>query len=129
MNIKVAFVCCVLIASPIFNRSHAQEYPTHAVTVVVPYPPGGSVDILARMIQPTLETALRQPIIVINRPGAGGNLGAQFVAKSKPDGYTLLLSTNAPLTMTQHLMKEVDFDYRAFAGVKSCWRGLLRDGG
>jgi tripartite-type tricarboxylate transporter receptor subunit TctC len=80
--------------------AHAQApYPNRPIRIVVPYTPGGTVDVLARAISPALHQALGQPIIVENRSGAGGNIGAEFVAKSAPDGYTLLMSTNAPLTI------------------------------
>jgi tripartite-type tricarboxylate transporter receptor subunit TctC len=80
--------------------AHAQApYPNRPIRIVVPYTPGGTVDVLARALSPALHQALGQPIIVENRSGAGGNIGAEFVAKSAPDGYTLLMSTNAPLTI------------------------------
>jgi tripartite-type tricarboxylate transporter receptor subunit TctC len=77
---------------------HAQ-YPSRPVRIVVASTPGATVDILARAISPALQQAFGQPIVVENRAGAGGNIGAEFVAKSAPDGYTLLMATNAPLTI------------------------------
>jgi tripartite-type tricarboxylate transporter receptor subunit TctC len=78
-------------------------YPNRAVRFVVPYTPGGTVDILARALSPSLQQALGQPIVVENRPGAGGNLGTEVVAKATPDGYTLLIATNGPLTINPSL--------------------------
>src|SRR6266550_1993781 len=74
------------------------EYPDHTIQIVVPYTPGGTVDLLARMIGPRLTAAWGQPVVILNRPGAGGSVGAEVVAKSAPDGYTLFISTNSPLT-------------------------------
>ena len=69
----------------------AQSYPTHVVKIVVPFPPGGSTDLLARRIAEKFQQSLGQPFIVENRPGAGGVVGSEAVAKSAPDGYTLLV--------------------------------------
>jgi tripartite-type tricarboxylate transporter receptor subunit TctC len=76
----------------------AQEYPTRPIRLVVPFPPGGSLDVVARAIGQRLAAAWGQPVVIDNRPGAGGNIGADLVAKSTPDGYTILegaLSTHA----------------------------------
>ena len=69
----------------------AQSYPTRPVTVVVPIAAGGGLDTAARMLAEKLQDKLRQPFVVENRPGAGSTVGTNFVAKAKPDGYTLLL--------------------------------------
>jgi tripartite-type tricarboxylate transporter receptor subunit TctC len=69
----------------------AADYPTHAVKVISPYPPGGTVDILARIISGWLQEKLGQPFLVENKPGGGNNIGTEFVVKSAPDGYTMLL--------------------------------------
>jgi tripartite-type tricarboxylate transporter receptor subunit TctC len=67
-------------------------FPSRTVTIVVPYPPGGLIDLVARTIQARLQTELGQPVVVENRSGAGGNVGAEWVARANPDGYTLLLA-------------------------------------
>jgi len=74
--------------------AHAQSYPAHLVRIVVPYPPGGGNDLIARFVAPKLAERLGQPFVVDNRPGAAGNLGADLVAHAPADGYTLLVATS-----------------------------------
>ncbi|MDP3766557.1 MAG: tripartite tricarboxylate transporter substrate binding protein, partial [Dehalococcoidia bacterium] len=83
----------VLVLLPLASGVVAQEpYPTRAVTIVAPYPPGGAADLTARPFAPALERALKQPVVVLNKPGAGGAVGTQSVAVAKPDGYTIMLT-------------------------------------
>jgi len=83
----------ILILLPLASGTAAQEpYPTRPVTIVAPYPPGGAADLTARPFAPALERALKQPVVVLNKPGAGGAVGTQSVAVAKPDGYTILLT-------------------------------------
>ncbi len=86
------------------------DYPVRNITIVVPYTPGGTVDVLARILGRELGKAWGQSIVIDNRPGAGGSLGAQVVARAQPDGYTLLLSTNSPLTTNPVLYKSLGYD-------------------
>ncbi|MBB1594441.1 tripartite tricarboxylate transporter substrate-binding protein [Achromobacter sp. UMC46] len=81
--------CAVLLAAAAAAGSASAEYPERPLRFVVGYPPGGTTDLLARRLAKELGTALGQSIIVENRPGAGGNVGAAAVAKAEPDGYTL----------------------------------------
>src|SRR5258708_14999137 len=76
----------------------SQEFPSRPIHIVVPFPPGGGADTLARIMEPKLAGIWAQPIVVENRPGASGHIGADFVAKSVPDGHTLLMSSTASLT-------------------------------
>jgi tripartite-type tricarboxylate transporter receptor subunit TctC len=86
------------------------DYPDRTIEIVVPYTPGGTVDLLARALAPRLTAAWGQPVVILNRPGAGGSVGAEFVAKSAPDGYTLFLSTNSPLTTNLTLYPSLGYD-------------------
>ena len=88
--------------------AHA-AYPDKPIHIVVPYTPGGTVDLLARAMAPLLNKDLGQQIVVENRPGAGGSVGAEYVAQAPGDGYTLLLSTNSPLTTNVVLFKSIKY--------------------
>lgn len=95
-----ALACAFLPAGILSFTSigHAQTFPEHPVRIVVPYAAGGAVDIVARIIGQPLSEALKQPVIVDNRPGASANIGMEMVAKAKPDGYTLLMASNGIAT-------------------------------
>ena len=96
---------------------HAQDYPAKPIRVVVPWPPGGLVDVAARVVGEKMQAALRQPLIIENKPGAGGVIGADLVAKAAPDGYTLALTTSA-LNMNAALQQKLPFDVnRDFAPI------------
>ena len=88
----------------------AADYPNRPVTIVVGFPPGGASDIMARILTAKLGSVLGQPFIVDNRPGAGGNVGGEFVAHAAPDGYTLLLGNNAILATNVSLYSKIGFD-------------------
>jgi tripartite-type tricarboxylate transporter receptor subunit TctC len=91
----VRFAAALALACGIAAQAHAQAWPSKPVRYVVPFPPGGATDILARSIADKLGPALGQPVIVENRAGAAGNLGTELVAKAAPDGYTILMVTVA----------------------------------
>jgi tripartite-type tricarboxylate transporter receptor subunit TctC len=88
---------------------HAQQYPARPIRLIVPFPPGGTNELLSRLISQRLQEKWGQPVVTENRAGAGGNIGAEVVAKSTPDGYTLLFGTNT-LTMNPFLVKSMPFD-------------------
>lgn len=88
----------------------AQPYPSHPVKLLVPFPAGSSTDQVARLLGNELQQALGQPFVVDNRPGAQGTIAADAVAKSAPDGYTLLLTTNSPLATDVSLFKKLPYD-------------------
>jgi tripartite-type tricarboxylate transporter receptor subunit TctC len=90
----------------------AQTFPARSITLVVPYPPGGGVDSMARVAADKLAAALGQPVVVENRGGAGGNIGTRFVAKSKPDGYTLLLGHTGSISINPSLYANAGYDPR-----------------
>ncbi len=93
-----------------FSVSAQAEYPDKPIHIVVPYTPGGTVDLLARALAPHLTKDWGQQIVVENRPGAGGSVGAEYVAHAAGDGYTLLLSTNSPLTTNVAIFKTIKYD-------------------
>lgn len=92
------------------GQAAAQDYPAHTIKIVVSFPPGTTPDTVARVVAPKLQKALGQTVIVDNRPGAGGNIAADAVTKSAPDGYTLLISTNAALATNKVLYDKLPYD-------------------
>jgi len=107
------FLCGILVASAtaLSSGAMAQSYPTKPITVVVPFPPGGPNDIIARTIGAQLATQLKQPVIVENKAGATGNIGAQSVAKAAPDGHTLLITLDTSMTVNPQIYgKRMGFD-------------------
>jgi len=85
------------------------SYPTKPVNVIVPWPPGGPSDIAARPLAKGLQDELKQPFVIDNRGGAGGNIGTAMVTKAAPDGYTLLVTSSAPIVINQSLYKDMTF--------------------
>ncbi len=88
----------------------AQSYPAKPIRFYTPYPPGGTTDILARIVGAKMHEAWGQPVVVEAKPGAGGNIGADFVAKSTPDGYTLLMGASGPLAINASLFSKLPYD-------------------
>jgi tripartite-type tricarboxylate transporter receptor subunit TctC len=85
-------------------------YPTKPIRLVVPFPPGGSTDVISRLLADRLAADLEQPVVVDNRPGASGNLGSEIVARATADGHTLLMATVATLTINQSLYGKLNYD-------------------
>src|SRR4029077_11680960 len=90
----------------------AQSYPSRTISLVVPYPPGGGVDALARIVADRLSVALKASVVVDNRAGAGGNIGTRAVAKAEPDGHTLLLGHTGTISINPSLYANAGYDPR-----------------
>lgn len=99
-----------LAATVISISAFAQAWPNNTVTVVVPWPPGGPSDIAARPLAKGLTEALGKPFVIDNRAGGGGNIGTSAVVRSKPDGYTVLVTSSAPIVINPSLYKNMTFD-------------------
>ena len=105
----------LLLAGP---RLHAADFPTKPLTLVVPFAPGGPTDAMARVLAAALKGPLGQTVIVDNKAGAGGNIGAEWVARAPADGYTMLFGTSGPLAINQFLYPKMAYDpLRSFAPV------------
>ena len=105
----LAALACVLAA--VFGAS-AADYPNRVITLVVPYPPGGGVDAMARVVAAKLSDVFKQQVIVDNKPGAGGTLGTRLVAHAPPDGYTLLLGHTGTVSIDPSLFAHAGYDPR-----------------
>ena len=103
----------LLVFTAVTSAGHAQVYPSRPIKLIVPYAVGQGTDIAARFLGDELGKSLKQPIVVDNRPGAGGNIGTQIAAKSAPDGYTLLIGTNATHAANSFLYTNPGFDPQA----------------
>lgn len=112
-RIPARFVTLVLVlvglVGPWPTLAVGADFPTRSIELVVPYPPGGSSDALARAVAPTLEKELGQSVVVVNKPGAGGLVAATLVSKAKPDGYTILIASSTALTLTPQI-QDVEYD-------------------
>ncbi len=86
--------CAAIAPSATEAQTSAQKFPDKPIRFIVPFPPGGGNDILARMIAPKMSESLGQPVVIDNRAGAGGNIGTDLAAKSPPDGYTIVIASN-----------------------------------
>ena len=102
----VAAGCALLAADP----ATAQDYPARPIRVVIAFPAGGPTDFVGRLIADKLKTTLSQPVLIENKPGANGAIGADFVAKSAPDGYTLFLTTVGAVAITPHMRSDLPYD-------------------
>ncbi|MGH8619645.1 MAG: tripartite tricarboxylate transporter substrate binding protein, partial [Burkholderiales bacterium] len=107
---RIGGACCLAAAVTVAcaSAAQAQAYPSKPIRLVVPLAPGGTTDILARLMAQRLAESLGQPVVVDNRPGAGGNIGNEVVARSLPDGYTLLM-TAPPLVINPGLYKKIGY--------------------
>jgi tripartite-type tricarboxylate transporter receptor subunit TctC len=104
----------------------AQDYPSRPITIVVPQAPAASSDLLARTLGERLHAAWGQPVIIDNRPGAGGNVGAAYAARAQPDGYTLMVGTDAMMTSNVYLYKNMPFDpVKDFAPITNAGTNII----
>ncbi|HVP09140.1 MAG TPA: tripartite tricarboxylate transporter substrate-binding protein, partial [Burkholderiales bacterium] len=107
---RAFLTACLLAAMGSIPFAAAQDFPNHPVKIVVPWPPGGNVDFTARTMQNAFSDALGQPVVVDNKPGAGGTIGGNEVARSAPDGYTLMLSNSTPLSIGPFTIPKQPYD-------------------
>lgn len=121
MKKKIGFVLLGLavLVGVFVNPGWTQEekYPTRQIECIVNFPPGGPLDTSIRIIQPHLQAALGVPVVLTTKGGAAGALGTDFVAKAKPDGYTILASANAPLTIAPNVNPQITYKYTDFAHI------------
>ncbi len=115
-SLAIAVLLAALVGAPA-PQAGADEYPNRAITLVVPYPPGGGVDAMARLVASKLSAPLGQQVIVDNRGGGGGNIGARAVAKAAPDGYTLLLGGAGSITINPSLDPNAGYSAKDFAPI------------
>src|SRR2546423_371331 len=104
--VRISLAACAALPAP---GALAQSYPSQPIKVVVPFTPGTGMDIIARTVGPKLSERLGQPIVVENKPGASGNIGAEMVARSAPDGHTVMITANTML-IAASLYRSVPYD-------------------
>src|SRR5436309_1505299 len=112
-GIGIVLAIAIGIATPV----QAQGYPSHPVKIIVPFPAGGTADVMPRIFTDWLSSRWGHPVVIENRSGAGGNVGAEAVAKAEPDGYTLLAAPPPPLVINQNLYPKLPFDPAEFVPV------------
>ncbi|HWC94316.1 MAG TPA: tripartite tricarboxylate transporter substrate binding protein, partial [Pseudolabrys sp.] len=117
MRIVLALIASLMLAPAARAQDAAAAFPNRPIHIIVSVPAGGGVDTVTRIIAQHLQEKLGQPVVVENRAGAGGNLGAEFVFTSPPDGYTLLASQPSPITVNPMLYKKIAFDPTKFEPV------------
>lgn len=110
MRLLIRNVALLMFSIWVSGYAHAQEYPNKPIQLVVPYPPGGVVDITGRLLADQLSRELGKQVIVINKPGAGGTIGAEFVARSPADGYTIILGGAATHAFAPSMYKQLRYD-------------------
>ena len=108
-------IAATSVLSVLCSLANAQTWPTKPVRIVLQFPPGGSTDVVARILAQSMTTALGQPVVVENKPGADGAIAAEYVMRSEPDGYTFFLASNTPMIQFPLLIKKP-----TYAPVVSC---------
>jgi len=106
---SIAAIAALIVLALALPAS-AQTFPAKPLRVICAFPPGGPVDVISRAISRELQTQLGQPVVVENRPGASGNIGAEMAAKSAPDGYTLLVNWNSLHAISPVLYRQLNYD-------------------
>src|ERR1041384_3593361 len=102
---SIAGLIVLAVATTCATSAHAQTYPSRPINMIVPFPPGGNTDIMARALQNEISRKLGQTVVIINKGGAAGTLGMIELARAAPDGYTIGLAPNNPLTAQPHVQK------------------------
>ena len=110
LTLSLVTVLSAIALTSASAQSDVASYPKESIRIVVPYPPGGGADFLARLLAEKAQAKWGQTVIVENRSGAGGNIGTEFVSRAAPDGYTLLFSAQAPLVINKSLYGKLNFD-------------------
>ncbi|WP_293225980.1 tripartite tricarboxylate transporter substrate binding protein, partial [Ottowia sp.] len=110
--LTLAAVAATATALPVLPAAAQEKFPERIINFVVPFSPGGPTDAMARLLAAELTRELGQSVVVDNRAGAGGNIGAEAVARAKPDGYNILFGTSGPLAINHSLYKEIRYDPR-----------------
>ncbi|MDQ2141267.1 tripartite tricarboxylate transporter substrate binding protein [Alcaligenaceae bacterium A4P071] len=113
-RVAAALVGASLLGASLIGAAQAQTYPSRPIKVVSPFPAGGATDALTRILAEQMAKTLAQPMIVENKAGAGTSIGAAYVAKEQPDGYTILMATNSTLVTNRFLYKELPYDPDGF---------------
>jgi tripartite-type tricarboxylate transporter receptor subunit TctC len=109
-RLLIAAAAVIVALTAMLPPSHAQDYPSRPVRIIVPFPAGGSADVIPRIVGDYLSRKWGQPVVIENRPGAAGNIGSEIAYKADPDGYTLLSAPPPPLVINQSLYPKLNFD-------------------
>lgn len=112
-----AIAGAILVSAAV--QSVAADFPTRDIEFIVAYPAGGPADAAARALQPLMSAALKQPVVVLNRSGSGGIVGSDYAARAKPDGHSIYVATNSPLTINPHLKKQLTYGMADFVSLGS----------
>ncbi|WP_373805661.1 Bug family tripartite tricarboxylate transporter substrate binding protein, partial [Delftia acidovorans] len=105
---RFLWACALAATAALPAAALAERFPERPISFVVPFPPGGPTDAMARVLATALTETLGQSVIVENKAGAGGNIGADFVARARPDGYTIMFGTSGPLAINKHLYRKIN---------------------
>jgi tripartite-type tricarboxylate transporter receptor subunit TctC len=117
---RAALAALIFLVTGVVPCSLAADYPTKTITMIVPFPPGGTADAQARLVAKSLSLRLGKPVVVDNRPGAGGRIGTEIAARALPDGHTILMGTISPLAIEPVLHSNTSYDsLRDFAPLNS----------